>query len=729
MPNSQNSMSSSSQSSTISTSTKQDLKGATMLIMQFLDPNPKIPKESIYRFRYVKELAAAPLRRKEERADLISSLFMNTPDCFNEPIFAPYQWPYKILCSGLVDLFTAEEKEPKNSNIRKEISALLITFMETKVWANNINNDIRYSCEFVGKTFSFKSTKLLIISCLSFCLKTLKDLLTQSTISNYQHCFHNNIKCLSTVNEIILWPNELIADMTVIKVLMDRNNDTTKLQEQMDKLVNLCDYLIFAIPTNAKANGLDLLTRQVTRDMLEKGIKLYASGNFDKVKAMDLMSDILKTLNDCDNSNPIILLLLEISLRIRDYLWNHQPDPTNSERTSLVEIPSTDESTTTTSLFDETPSSPDSYVEHSPEINQRKSLFDDEPALKRSVLWSNSSEHEDDTETLSLSLAKVSLPFLGAPKINSRFDNKTSAFRPKMWNHKTTTLLDHISESMSHFIKEGLTENYQKLNAIYYMFSSESERKEYLEKIMSKVDPLKPLSDKDFNEVVNLTCKHFDENNRQNSDYYWNLLSSTTKCEQQSDESLEKFFKRLFEWSRLSNPADPDNEDMKVNLKRKIFLGLKDKTIVKEILRQENGYELVFEKGSVSELIDLILDIKFRRSKLKDNSKERGLLPKPDSQIFSPNKTKGIKSAKSKKLVSKEEFFSLVDIEIRKKSKDANVSKNGRLITPLRDIPLWIRTKPGFVARNWQSDRTKFRKVNQEAYSMICKKFYFDKPN
>ena len=84
---------------------------------------------------------------------------------------------------------------------------------------------------------------------------------------------------------------------------------------------------------------------------------------------------------------------------------------------------------------------------------------------------------------------------------------------------------------------------------------------------------------------------------------------------------------------------------------------------------------------------------------------------------------------KSKKLVSKEEFFRLVDIEIRKKIKDANISKDGRLITPLRDIPLWIRTKPGFVAANWQKDRTKFRKVNQEAYSKIRKKFYFDNSN
>ena len=209
-----------------------------------------------------------------------------------------------------------------------------------------------------------------------------------------------------------------------------------------------------------------------------------------------------------------------------------------------------------------------------------------------------------------------SLPYLRAPvvKSHSSFKRKTM-IAPNQWDPEVSTLDEHIRIYLLRYLfTEGVTDNNEKVKAIYHIFSNEQDRLEFVDNILNNLDDSEQMSDKELSAIIAKICITFDRENCHSAESYRLKLESAEKCRQKPRERPRNFLARLQEWFKHAYPSSYDNEEQKKSLCRKFYNGLRDRDVARAVVETDKGFLAAFENGTPRTLLKMIEDQTFRQS-------------------------------------------------------------------------------------------------------------------
>ena len=265
-----------------------------------------------------------------------------------------------------------------------------------------------------------------------------------------------------------------------------------------------------------------------------------------------------------------------------------------------------------------------------------------------------------------------SLPYLRAPvvKSHSSFRRKTM-IAPNQWNPEVSTLDEHIRIYLLRYLfTEGVTDNNEKVKAIYHIFSNEQDRLEFVDNILNNLNDSEQMSDRELSAIIAKICITFDRENCHSAESYRLKLESTEKCRQKPKERPRNYMARLQEWFKHAYPSSYDNEEQKKSLCRKFYNGLRDRDVARAVVETDKGFLAAFEDGTPRTLLKMIEDQTFRQSILD--------MREEDIEQAS-SKSKKVREIKNRSYRSK--FDTIDDTEDYKEHVDSSYRNFVRAIT------------------------------------------------
>ena len=213
------------------------------------------------------------------------------------------------------------------------------------------------------------------------------------------------------------------------------------------------------------------------------------------------------------------------------------------------------------------------------------------------------------------------LPFGSAPKIEAdcTIDKRP---KPQKWDPELHTLWHHLENTMKLCSELGISEYKQKLQFVYGIFDSESERSEFSNHILAKFDGRETIYETDFDEAINSTCKLFDPSNLKSSDFYRTRLGESALCKQRPTERYRAFMNRLSEWYAYAFPGSCGSHSQEMEKCRKFYDGILNRTLAKEVAKSQKGYNAIHKNANPGALVKLVEEMEQRLIQVHENELE-----------------------------------------------------------------------------------------------------------
>ena len=193
------------------------------------------------------------------------------------------------------------------------------------------------------------------------------------------------------------------------------------------------------------------------------------------------------------------------------------------------------------------------------------------------------------------------LEFSSAPTIKS--SNKKPVPLPQVWNSETSSLRDCLKALFAHLQQYGVESNKQKLNAVYFIFETDSDRLRYKKNFLDKLNKKKEINDEQMVHILKKIIESYDSLNCLHPEFFRLKLSDPIEVKQRRNERLQTFMERLHSYQRKGLPETYDSKQEKIALCTLVFKGMADREVARKVAEDSKGFNLIFREGKPLELL------------------------------------------------------------------------------------------------------------------------------
>ena len=636
----------------------EQLRQAAEVVRTILNKPKDKWKAELAKINFVKQLAHNNKGFAEgSKAEFISNFNLKKPAFIIEShILGSFIDPYERFIDELAKLDVPEDKTARNKMVNLVVDAIIVLFEEEKErWDSkaNLKAACKYSYIFESTSVEKKSLQETIVDCFKYLLATVAYRLENSELDKIDH---GSLDYPNSVKKVEADP--------VYGKRVDLNPSDTQIQAS-------------EIDTYLDIKTIPKTSVDIYKFKLDRGIDRAWEDIKKSISSFKESNDAYKVYSTDELEKAELTIIKGVKLLVED-LFQHKL--TRSASDAQLEV-----------VRKKLRTFKEFIVQDRLNPNPDFTVIDALVSSLQKIIW-RCSEHKLEIQNIGkkdiieeapskadqFSNSKL-LPFYNAPTIKSIFNQKTQ-FEPAKWDPNTSSLYHHISDCLEYFLKYGVHDNIQRAKAIYYVFDNEPDRKEFLERVLSKINTDKPISDEEFSEIVQRTCFIFDRENVATAETYRAYLDNERKCTQAKDEKVRRFFKRLEEYFRLAYPCSYNTPAQKRHLAKKFFNGLRDREVADKVADSKEGFRAAFEDGTPQKLLGIVEDTIWKLNTILVN---KGL--REDASLYAED----------------EKFIRKIEVEPKSVKKPAEPTPYGNE----RSTPNNFEERDNFQPRNFNRNR------------------------